>query len=423
MNERIRQHEPGDFVNELVIVRAPGRDVRTDPEVRRAVDDLVSELEATRATQSIRTFYADGDAPLVSPEKDATVLAIGMGPDAEEGIKRVIEVVERVDAGPFRGGDHRRVHRRRGLPHDLEQGSEGGRALLRPPRVAARPPVRLRRSRRLARPAAARDRRDHGRACARRAGGPELEALVLRRQHAHRDGARARGRLLALHRFSLPRGAWRGSRQAGGDRGGGTDGEPSGSLQRLGLRDRAPRDAARSRHDHAQPRRRSRARRDHRGRAATTLLPAVLAVLGDRVDALRLPFLSRSATSEGRFWGAIVARVQRAPVVSLVVSVGVLVRSPCRRSTCARARRESGRSPTAMRRRTASSLSSASSASARSTRSRSSSTATRTPCRSRQESSACGHAGRGSGLPGSRGLGRPERRHHDRRGARRRRQP
>ena len=88
MNERIRQHEPGDFVNELVIVRAPGRDVTTDPEVRRAVDDLVSELEATRATQSIRTFYADGDATLVSPDKDATVLAIGMGPDAEEGIKR-----------------------------------------------------------------------------------------------------------------------------------------------------------------------------------------------------------------------------------------------------------------------------------------------------------------------------------------------
>ncbi|MBA2298932.1 MAG: MMPL family transporter [Actinobacteria bacterium] len=59
--------------------------------------------------------------------------------------------------------------------------------------------------------------------------------------------------------------------------------------------------------------------------AATTLLPAVLALLGDRVDALRLPFLGRSGAAEGRFWGAIVARVQRAPVVSLVAAVVVLL--------------------------------------------------------------------------------------------------
>ena len=44
--------------------------------------------------------------------------------------------------------------------------------------------------------------------------------------------------------------------------------------------------------------------------AALTLLPAVLALLGDRVNALRIPFFGRAAEQagrEGRFWGAIVA--------------------------------------------------------------------------------------------------------------------
>ena len=40
--------------------------------------------------------------------------------------------------------------------------------------------------------------------------------------------------------------------------------------------------------------------------AALTLLPAVLGLLGDRIDALRIPFFGRAATAsrESRFWGA-----------------------------------------------------------------------------------------------------------------------
>jgi putative drug exporter of the RND superfamily len=63
--------------------------------------------------------------------------------------------------------------------------------------------------------------------------------------------------------------------------------------------------------------------------AATTLLPAVLSLLGDRVNALRIPLIGRSAEqgtgTEGRFWGAIVRAVMRRPVVSLVLSAGLLV--------------------------------------------------------------------------------------------------
>jgi uncharacterized membrane protein YdfJ with MMPL/SSD domain len=63
--------------------------------------------------------------------------------------------------------------------------------------------------------------------------------------------------------------------------------------------------------------------------AALTLLPAALGVLGDRVNALRIPFLGKriieSAASEGRFWGGIVRGVLRRPVLSLALSVGILL--------------------------------------------------------------------------------------------------
>jgi RND superfamily putative drug exporter len=63
--------------------------------------------------------------------------------------------------------------------------------------------------------------------------------------------------------------------------------------------------------------------------AALTLLPAVLGLLGDRVDALRMPLVGRrsleASNPEGRFWGAVVRRVLGRPGLSLALSVGVLV--------------------------------------------------------------------------------------------------
>ncbi len=63
--------------------------------------------------------------------------------------------------------------------------------------------------------------------------------------------------------------------------------------------------------------------------AALTLLPALLGLLGDRVDALRIPLIGRrpsqTGSREGRFWGAIVRRVLRRPALSLAVSVAGLL--------------------------------------------------------------------------------------------------
>ena len=51
--------------------------------------------------------------------------------------------------------------------------------------------------------------------------------------------------------------------------------------------------------------------------AALTLMPALLGLLGDRINALRVPILGRNVGrtggAEGRFWRAIVSRVLRRP--------------------------------------------------------------------------------------------------------------
>ena len=57
-----------------------------------------------------------------------------------------------------------------------------------------------------------------------------------------------------------------------------------------------------------------------------TVLPAVLSKLGDRVEKVRVPFVGRlRGNGEARFWGAILDRVLRRPVVSAVAAAALLV--------------------------------------------------------------------------------------------------
>jgi RND superfamily putative drug exporter len=63
--------------------------------------------------------------------------------------------------------------------------------------------------------------------------------------------------------------------------------------------------------------------------AALTLLPAILGLLGDRVNRLHVPVIGRrlaeGGVGEGRFWSRAARAVMRRPVVSLVLATGVLV--------------------------------------------------------------------------------------------------
>ncbi len=62
---------------------------------------------------------------------------------------------------------------------------------------------------------------------------------------------------------------------------------------------------------------------------AATLLPALLGLLGDRVNALRIPYFGRRALStenpESRFWGAVIRRVLTRPGLSFALSTAFLL--------------------------------------------------------------------------------------------------
>ena len=59
--------------------------------------------------------------------------------------------------------------------------------------------------------------------------------------------------------------------------------------------------------------------------ASLTLLPALLAVLGDKVDALRLPIIGRDGGNGGGVWGAITDKVLARPLFLASVTAGALI--------------------------------------------------------------------------------------------------
>ena len=58
--------------------------------------------------------------------------------------------------------------------------------------------------------------------------------------------------------------------------------------------------------------------------ASLTLLPALLAVLGDNVNRLRLPIIGREGNNNGGIWGAITDKVLARPLVMASVTAGAL---------------------------------------------------------------------------------------------------
>jgi RND superfamily putative drug exporter len=57
--------------------------------------------------------------------------------------------------------------------------------------------------------------------------------------------------------------------------------------------------------------------------AALTLLPAVLGLLGDRVNSLRIPLVGSG--TESRFWNSVVRRVLNRPALSLILACSLLI--------------------------------------------------------------------------------------------------
>ena len=58
---------------------------------------------------------------------------------------------------------------------------------------------------------------------------------------------------------------------------------------------------------------------------SVTVVPAILSVLGDKVEKGRIPFLGRRKGGESRMWNSMLDRVLRRPVVSVIAATAVLL--------------------------------------------------------------------------------------------------
>ena len=101
--EAMFRHLPpsDDFVNEVVLARAPGKDVTTDRDAQLEIERLASALVATGRTAQVRSVLRRrGSRPaLTGPRRGRD--HDRDGPDAEEGITDVIDVVRQADEGPL----------------------------------------------------------------------------------------------------------------------------------------------------------------------------------------------------------------------------------------------------------------------------------------------------------------------------------
>ena len=98
----LREHFPPscDYVTELVVVRARTL-VVGGPEFRAKVEALAGSIDRTGVVQPVRTFYSTGERMLVSPDRRATLILVGLVGDGEEGIEEVIDAVDDAAGGGF----------------------------------------------------------------------------------------------------------------------------------------------------------------------------------------------------------------------------------------------------------------------------------------------------------------------------------
>jgi uncharacterized membrane protein YdfJ with MMPL/SSD domain len=86
---------PGRDTSEVVVVRS-ATTTADEPRFERRVTGIAAELLAAGATE-VTTFYDTGQRRLVSPDGDATGMLVALGPDAEDDIEGVVDAVRAAD--------------------------------------------------------------------------------------------------------------------------------------------------------------------------------------------------------------------------------------------------------------------------------------------------------------------------------------
>jgi uncharacterized membrane protein YdfJ with MMPL/SSD domain len=85
----------GRDATEVVVVRSP-RATADEPRFEQRVQGIAGELRRAGATQ-VTTFFDTGERRLVSRDRDATGMLVALGRDAEDDIEGVVDAVRRAD--------------------------------------------------------------------------------------------------------------------------------------------------------------------------------------------------------------------------------------------------------------------------------------------------------------------------------------
>jgi putative drug exporter of the RND superfamily len=94
-SERFASERRGRGVSEVIVVRSQTATV-DEPRFERRVQALAAEVRAAGATQ-VTTFYDSGERRLVSGDRDATGMLVALGRDAEDDIEDVVDAVRAAD--------------------------------------------------------------------------------------------------------------------------------------------------------------------------------------------------------------------------------------------------------------------------------------------------------------------------------------
>jgi uncharacterized membrane protein YdfJ with MMPL/SSD domain len=94
-SERFAGERAGRGVSEVIVVRSPTAEV-DEPRFERRVRALAAEVSAAGAEQ-VTTFYDSGERRLVSGDREATGMLVALGRDAEDDIEDVVDAVRTAD--------------------------------------------------------------------------------------------------------------------------------------------------------------------------------------------------------------------------------------------------------------------------------------------------------------------------------------
>ena len=329
--DAIGRHFPPDpaeeYVNELILVRSETLTV-DDPAFRAKVDALLAEVQASGAANNAESFYTDGNDALVSQDGSATLIPVGLRGDCEESAGVLQGLVEAADGGAFDTHISGECSADRDLNAILDEDLKKGELYFGLPAallvlvlvfgalVAALVPLVIAFF-------------SIGIALGLAAifsQGFELSVFLFQMTTVMGLAIAADYGLFIISRYREERAAGREKLDAIAGAGATANRAvlfsglafvlamsglllvPDSILRSLGVGALTVGLVA--------------------VLAALTLVPALLGLLGDRVNALRVPVLGRavdSAGREGRFWSGIARVVMRRPVVSLVASSALLL--------------------------------------------------------------------------------------------------